>query len=155
MPLFNKPFGEYLKSAKVGIGLLLLVSVLRLLLKPVWQVPYAEGTNFASVTILLPILMLVYSVMVARSGGSYRDLLGVSAALCSAGTLFIIMGIAISSFAGIDSYYVDPAHGGNVNVWLHMGGHVLVNGILFTLVMWGVGSLSYLLAGGGRKRAMA
>jgi hypothetical protein len=155
MKLLDKPFAEYLKFAKVGVGLLLLVSVVRFLLKPVFGVPYEQGTHFASVTILMPILMLVYSVMIARSGGSYRDLLGVAAALALPTTLFIMLGIAIDDFGGIDTYYTDLAHGGNVNAWAHMGGHVVVNGILFTLVLWAIGSLVNLIVRASRKKAVA
>lgn len=154
MKLLNKPFAEYLQSAKIGIGLLLLVSVVRFLLKPLWGIPYEQATHFASVTILLPILMLVYSVMVGRSGGTYRDLLGVAMALGLSTALFIIIGIAVDDFGGIDTYYTDPAHGGNLNAWAHMGGHV-VAGIIFTLVLWGIGSLVYLVVGGSRKKAIA
>jgi hypothetical protein len=103
----------------------------------------------------MPILMLVYSVMVARSSGSYRDLLGVAMALALPTTLFIMLGIAIDDFGGIDTYYTDPAHGGNLNAWAHMGGHVVFNGILVTLVLWGIGSLVNLVAGGSRKKALA
>jgi hypothetical protein len=154
MKLFNKPFVEYLNDTKLGITLLLLVSVVRFVLKPMFGVPYQQGTHFASVTILMPILMLVYSVMVARSGGSYRDLLGIAAALALPTALFIIIGIAIDDFGGIDTYYTDLAHGGNLNAWLHMGGHI-VAGVIGTLVLWAIGSLVYLIAGGSRKKAMA
>jgi Na+/proline symporter len=155
MKLLNKPFGEYLRFTKVGIGLLLLVSVVRFMLWPMFQIPYQQGTNFASVTILLPILMVVYAVMVARSGGSYRDLLGVAMALALPTTLFIILGIAIDDFGGIDTYYTDPAHGGNLNPWAHMGGHIVFSGIVVSLVLWGIGSLVNRILAGNRKKAMA
>jgi len=155
MKLFNKPFGDYLQSTKTGIGLLFVVSVVRFLMKPAFGVAYAQGTNLASVTILLPIVMAVYAVKAARSGGTFRDLLGVAAALCWSTTVFIMLGIAVSTFGGIDTYYIDPEHGGDVNAWLHMGGHILFSGVIFTLVMWGLGSLVFVLAGGSRKRAVA
>jgi hypothetical protein len=155
MKLLNKPFAEYVQMAKVGIGLLLVVSVVRFLLKPVFSVPYAQGTNFASVTILLPIIMLFYAIKIANSGGTYRDVLGVAMALCFSTAVFIIAGIALDHFGGIDTYYTDLEHGGSFNVWQHIGGHVVVSGIIFTLAMWGLGSLIYLIAGGSRKKAMA
>jgi hypothetical protein len=140
---------------QLGIGLVLLVSVVRFLLKPMFDVPYAQGTNFASVTILLPILMLFYTIKIANSGGTYRDVLGVAAALSLPAMVFIILGIAIDEFAGIDTYYTDPEHGGSFNVWQHMGGHVIFSGVLFTLVMWGLGSLIFLIASASRKKAVA
>ena len=154
MKLLNKPFAEYLQMAKLGIGLLLLVSVVRFVLKPMFDMPYAQGTNFASVTILMPILMLFYAIKVANSGGTYRDLLGVAMALGFSTALFIIVGIAVDDFGGVDTYYTDLAHGGDLNPWMHIVGHV-VFGIVVTLVLWGVGSLIYLIAGGARKKAMA
>jgi len=154
MKLFNKPFGEYLQSAKVGIGLLLAVSVIRFTLKPMFGIPYEQGTHFASVSILMPILMLFYAVQVARSGGTYRDVLGMAAALALPTLLFIDLGIAIDDFGGIDTYYTDLAHGGNLNAGLHMLGHVFGTGIISTLVLWGIGSLIYVFAG-GRKKVMA
>jgi hypothetical protein len=155
MKLLNKPFGEYLNTTQLGIGLLLLVSVVRFLLKPMFNVPYAEGTNFASVTIVLPLLVVLYAVKTANSGGTFRDVLGVAAALSLPTTVFIILAIAIDDFGGIESYYTDPDHGGSLNAWQHMGGHVVFSGIIFTLVMWGLGSLIFLIAGGSRKKVMA
>ncbi|MGH7496294.1 MAG: hypothetical protein ACREOO_28410 [bacterium] len=154
MKLLNKPFGEYLRFTKLGVGLLLLVSIVRFLMKPVFGVPYAQGTHFTSVTFLMLILMAVYAVMVARSGGSFRDLLGVALALALPTSLFIVLGIALDDFGGIDTYYTDLAHGGEVTAWVHMGAHV-VGGIIGALVLWGLGSLVYLVAGGSRKKAMA
>ncbi len=155
MKLLNKPFGEYVQMTQLGVGLVLLVSVVRFVLKPMFDIPYAQGTTFASVTILVPILMLFYAIKVANSGGTYRDVLGVAAALSLSAMVFIILGIAIDEFGGIDTYYTDLEHGGSFNVWQHMGGHVIFSGIIFTLVMWGVGSLVYLIARASRKKVMA
>jgi hypothetical protein len=69
--------------------------------------------------------------------------------------LFIILGIAIDEFGGIDTYYTDLEHGGSFNVWQHMGGHVIFSGVIFTLAMWGLGSLVYLIASASRKKAVA
>ena len=150
----NKPLGEYLRFAKLGVGLLLLVSIVRFLLKPAFGIPYEQATHFASVTFLMLILMPVYAVVVARHGGSYRDLLGVALALSLSTTLFIMLGIALDDFGGIDTYYTDLAHGGQLNPWAHMAGHIL-GGVIGALVLWGLGSLVYLVAGGSRKKAMA
>ncbi len=154
MKLLDKPFGEYLRFAKAGIGILFVVSVVRFLLKPLLGIPYAQGTHFASVTIFMLILMPLYAVRVAREGGSFRDLLGVALALALPTTLFVIFGIALDDFGGVDTYYTDLAHGGEVNAWVHMGAHV-IGGVIGTLILWGLGSLAYLAAGGRRKKAMA
>jgi hypothetical protein len=156
MKLFNRPFGEYLQFAKVGVYLLALVSVVRFLMKPVFNIPYAQGTHFTSVTILMPILMIVYTLRAGTAGlGSYRDLLGIAAALAISTMVFIILGIAVDTLGGIETYYTDPEHGGNINQWLHVGGHILVTGVGFSLFLWGVGSLVHLATGASRKKAMA
>ena len=64
--------------------------------------------------------------------------------------LFVILGIAIDDFAGVDTYYTGPAES---NTWEHRFAHV-VEGVSFRLFLWEVGSVVYLLAG-GRKRASA
>ncbi len=71
MKLFDKPFSQYLRDARVGIGLLLLMAIVRFLLQPLFQIPSDQGTNWVSLTILLPIIMLIYSVAVARRGGDF------------------------------------------------------------------------------------
>ncbi len=148
MKLFDKPFNEYLREARVGIGLLLLVALVRFLLQPLFQIPYDQGTNWVSLTLLLPITMLIYAVAVARRGGTFRDLLVLAALFAFSAMLFVILGIAIDDFGGIDTYYTGPQES---NTWSHMFAHV-VEGVIFTLLLWGIGSVVYLVAG-GRKRA--
>ncbi|MBI3940910.1 MAG: hypothetical protein HY315_08750 [Acidobacteria bacterium] len=152
MKLLEKPFAQYLGDVKPGIILLILLAAVRFLLKPLFQVPYERGTNLASVTILLFILIVFYSVKAARSSSTYRDLLGIAAALSLTTALLIIVGIAIDDFGGIDTYYTDLAHGGNLNPWVHMGAHA-AGGLIFTLLTWGVGSLVFRFTGGGQKTA--
>lgn len=144
MKLFDKPFRE----ARVGIGLLLLVAIVRFLLQPLFQIPFDQGTNWVSLTILLPITIVIYAVAVARRGGTFRDLLVLAALFAFSAMLFVILGIAVDDFGGIDTYYTGPQE---ANTWGHMFGHV-VEGVIFTLLLWGIGSVVYLVAG-GRKRA--
>ncbi len=56
--------------------------------------------------------------------------------------LFVILGIAIDDFAGVDTYYTGPAES---NTWEHRFAHV-VEGVSFRLFLWEVGSVVYLLA---------
>ena len=108
MKLLQKPFRQYLQESRLGIGLLLLVAIMRFLLQPLFQIPYDEGTHWVSLTILLPIIMLFYSVAVARKAGSFRDLLVLAALFAFSSSLFIILSIAISDFGGIQTYYTGP-----------------------------------------------
>jgi hypothetical protein len=157
MKLFNRAFGEYFQFTKIGIYLLALVAVARFLMKPVLNIPYAQGTFFTSVTILLPILMIVYTIRANAAGlGSYRDLLGIAAVLTLSTAVMIMLAIAVDDFGGIETYYTDPAepHKGVMNPFQHMGGHLLF-GLISTLVMWGIGALTHFIIGLTRKKAMA
>ena len=69
MKLFHQPFSHYLRQTRWGMGLLLAVAIARFLMLPLFQVPYEQGTGWVSLTVLLPILILVYAVGVARAGG--------------------------------------------------------------------------------------
>lgn len=88
------------------------------------------------------ILLVVYSVSAARRSQTYRDVLGIAAALSLSSAAIIILAIAIDDFGGIDTYYTDLGHGGELNPWAHMGGH-LVGGLLGILFGWLVGSIIF------------
>jgi hypothetical protein len=156
MKLFNKPLGEYCQFSKMGIYLLALVGVIRFLMKPVFNVPYAQGTYFTSMTILLLVLMVVYAVRANAAGMSYRDLLGIAVVLSFSTAAMIMVAIAVDDFGGIETYYTDPAepHKGVMNPFQHMGGHLLF-GVVASLVLWGVGSLAYFVTNMSKKKAMA
>jgi len=148
MKLLNQPFRQYFREARLGIALLFLVAVMRFLFQPLFQIPQDQGTHWVSLTIMLPIIMLCYSVRVALKGGTFRDLLALAAWFALSGMLFVMLGIAIDDFGGVDTYYTVP---GESNTWGHMLAHV-VEGVILTLLLWGIGSVVYLVAG-GRKRA--
>lgn len=145
MALFAKPFRTYFRETCVGLWLLLAVGVLRFLLKPVFGIPYSQATWYSSLTILVLILVVVYSGLAARRGETYRDVLGIAAAISLSSAAIIIVAIAIDEFGGIDTYYTDPAHGGNLNPFLHMGGH-LIGAVLGTFVGWALGSLVFAIS---------
>ncbi len=148
MKLLNQPFRQYFREARLGIALLFLVALMRFLFQPLFQIPQDQGTHWVSLTIMLPIIMLCYSVRVALKGGTFRDLLALAAWFALSGMLFVMLGIAIDDFAGVDTYYTVPEES---NTWGHMLAHV-VEGVILTLLLWGIGSVVYLVAG-GRKRA--
>ena len=149
MSLFHKPLSHHFRSTRGGALLLVAIGLVRFFLKPVFQIPYERGTTFASVTILLLILMVWYST---RTTGNYRDVLGVAAALSIVAGLVIIVSIAIDDLGGIDTYYTDPMHGGELNPWMHMGAHA-VGVVVFTVALWGIGSLILRVRGGSRASA--
>src|SRR5262245_34277493 len=133
MGILDKPFRAYVKEAKFGIALLFVVSLVRFLLKPVFGIPDEIGT-WASVTIVQSVLMLIYTMRVIRNSGTYRDLLGYAAVLSLSMLVFIVAGILVDDLLGIDSYYTDPAHGGALNPWKHIVGHI-ITAIVFTIVL--------------------
>jgi hypothetical protein len=145
MRLFGKPFPGYFRETRIGLWLLMAVGAFRFLLKPVFGIPYAQGTWYSSVTILALILVVVYSALAATRRETYRDVLGIAAAISLASAAIIIVAIAIDEFGGIDTYYTDPLHGGSVNPFLQMGGHLIVL-IFYTLVGWGLGSIVLTIA---------
>lgn len=156
MKLFNRPLSAYWQHAKGGIYLLAALSVIRFLMKPVFNVPYEQGTTFTSVTILMILVMAYYAFRAGASSlNSYRDLLGIATVIGLSTAVMIIAGILIDEFGGIDTYYTDLAHGGSFNVWQHIGGHVVFTGIVSSLVLWGIGSLVYFVANMSKKKAMA
>jgi hypothetical protein len=154
MKLFSKSLGEYCRFAQTGVLLIALVSFVRFLMLPVFNVPYATGTHFTSVTILTLLLTAFYAVRVFNTGGGYRDVLGVALVLALTCAAFIIAGIAIDDFGGLDTYYTAPAHGGGRTPWQHILGHIIF-ALVETLVLWGLGSLVYFIAARMKKKAIA
>lgn len=154
MKLFAKPLGEHCRFAQTGIILIALFSIIRFVMLPVFNIPYAAGTHFTSVTILLLLLAPFYGVKTFNTGGSYRDVLGVSFVLATTAAALIILAIAVDDFGGLDTYYTDPAHGGNLNPWIHMLGHAIAAAVS-TIVLWGLGSLAHAITARMKKKALA
>jgi len=78
MNIFGKSLSEYVKFEKLFLGLVLIVGLARLILSLLGVANSAD--KFLSLTALLLIGMLFYSVSVYTSGfGSYKQLLPVIA----------------------------------------------------------------------------
>ncbi|MBI4446058.1 MAG: hypothetical protein HY645_09110 [Acidobacteria bacterium] len=138
----NQSFAGYLKEISWGILLLALIAVIRFLMKPVFEIPYERGTNWASLNILLFVLITVYAFRAARRGDGLADLAIMSVMLAFTSALLTIAGIAVDEFAGVDTYFTDPAHGGGMQALAHMGGH-LVAGIIVSVALWVLGTLVF------------
>ena len=149
MKFLHKPFGHYLSQIRWGIGILLAAAILRFSMLPLFRVPYEQGTHWVSLTVLLPFIMLVYAVFAARHEGTFRDVLGIALCLGFSSALFVILGIGIDAFGGVDTYYtVGQAD-------MNAGSHILAHGVaglVFTILLWGLGSLAFLVSGGRRGR---
>ncbi len=142
MKFLDKPLSTYCTDVRTGIILLLVLAVIRFLMLPAFGIPYASGTTYTSMTILLVILAVYHSYRASRKAGTtYRDVLGLVFALALSASLMITAAIVIDDFGGIDTYFTDPDHGGDLNPLLHMGGHLVVATLFNTLFLWGIGSL--------------
>jgi len=144
MSLLKKPFNHYLREVRLGIWLILIIGVIRFFLKPVFGISYEQATWVTSLTLLVLLLLVAYSIRAAVRGETYRDVLGISAALSFTSAAFLVVAIAIDEFGGIDTFYTDMQHGGELNPFLHMGGHML-GAVIGSLFGWGLGSLVLML----------
>ncbi|MFZ0431042.1 MAG: hypothetical protein WAO20_23210 [Acidobacteriota bacterium] len=150
MPLLRKSLPAYFRETSLGLWLLIGVGVVRFLLKPVLGIPYEQASMYASVTILSLILLVVYPVLAARRRETYRDMLGIAAAISITTAAISIIAIGVDEMSGLGTYFTDPGHGGEMNPFLHMLGHAL-GGLFGTLIGWGLGALVLLIAGTVRK----
>jgi hypothetical protein len=148
MKLFGRPLGTYCADVRIGVILLGVLAVIRFLMLPVFGVPFAQGTLYTSLNILLLILAVYYAYSVGqRPGTGYRDILGLAFALAISLNVFVSIGIAVDDFGGIETYYTDLAHGGELNPILHIAGHLVGATLAHTLLAWSVGSLVFLVSG--------
>lgn len=146
MKILERPFSDYLKTVQAGLIVILLVAIARFLILPLTGTPYAQGSTYTSVTLILLVAWLFYTIRAVRTPGTtYRDLLGMSAALALPTALMIIVAILIDDFAGIQTYYTDIEHGGQLDTLQHSFGHLVV-GLVFTLILWGVSSLIHFIS---------
>lgn len=150
MGLFARPFKTYFQETWVGLWLLLAMGVLRFVLKPLTGIPYDKATSYCSLTLLGLLLLIVYSALAARRGQTYRDVLGISAALFLTSSLIILVAIGVDEVTGIDTYYTDPAHGGGLEA-RHLIGHVLA-AVVLTLIGWGLGSVFFAVSRATAKK---
>lgn len=150
MPLLRKSLAAYFRETSFGLWLLIGVGVVRFLLKPLLGIPYEKASMYASVTILSLVLLAVYAVLAAWRRETYRDMFGIAAAISITTAAISIVAIGIDEMSGIDTYFTDPGHGGEMNPFLHMLGHAL-GGLFGTLIGWGLGSLVLFVLGAVRK----
>jgi hypothetical protein len=146
MKIFGKSLADYVKFEKGFLILILVVGVARLAAS-LLGVPNAT-VKFLSITVVLLLGMIYYSVTVYTSGfGSYKQLLPVLALPVILGNCIIISGIIISIVTQHDNIFsapeYSPRHLDGKN-WGHVGGHVLAT-IILPLILWLIGSLIMLI----------
>jgi hypothetical protein len=142
MRILGKSLTEYLSFERGFLIVILVVGLARLLLS-ILGVPDSE-LKFLSLTVLLLIGMLYYSVRVYMRGfGSYKQLLPVLALQVITVQSIVIAGIVIAMLSGRDNIFTIPEFSpGKTSgrTWGHVGGH-LVAIIIVSFVLWLLGSL--------------
>jgi magnesium-transporting ATPase (P-type) len=157
MTIFGKSLSEYVSFEKGFLILILVVGLGRLCLSlagaPVGVV------KFASMTVLMLLGLIYYSVRVHTSGfGSYKQLLPVLALQVILINLITISGIVLAIETGRDNIFTVPEFSpnkANGRTWGHAGMH-LVAMVVLPFVLWAVGALIMLvtkkLTAGGQSR---
>lgn len=155
MKLFNKPLGSYCTEVKTGLMLITALAIIRFLMLPVFGVAYDSGNWYTSLFILFPIVAIFYMYRASQSPATtYNDILWIAFTVVITSQLLIAAGIAIDDFGGIPTYYTD-ARFGATNTLGHMAGHIFAVTAVFSLGLWGVGSLIKKLLGKKTSAAVA
>lgn len=157
MTIFGKRLSDYLRFERELLILILVVGLAKLILSLLGG-PNSI-TKFLSLTVLLLLGMIYYSVRVSTSRfGSYKQLLPVLALQVILAQCIILAGIVIGILTGKDNIFTAPEFSpGKVDgkTWGHAGGHVVAM-IVLPIVLWLVGSLIMLVArkitGGGKPQ---
>jgi len=139
--IFGKSLSDYVSFEKGFLILVVVVGLARLALS-LLGVPNSTA-KFVSLTVLLLLGMVYYSVRVHTSGfGSYKHLLPVLALPVIVANCIIVGGIILAMLTGKDNIYSAPEFSGGVDgkTWGHVGGHVLVT-VVGPFIFWLVGSL--------------
>ena len=148
MNLFGKGVGDYLSFARTGMILIILMGVIRFAVGAS-GVPYERATHLVSLTILILLLAVVYGQRAAARGfGGYRHLLPIVFMLSASMYGFIILAILVEGLGGIRGYFHAPGMGlaaPGMSVGIHIGGQLIAM-VVFTVVLWGLASLGFLLS---------
>ena len=146
MKIFGKSLSEYVSFEKGFLILILVVGLARLCLS-LAGAPMG-AVKFASMTVLMLLGLIYYSVRVHTSGfGSYKQLLPVLALPVILINLITISAIVLAIETGKDNIFTAPEFSpGRTSgrTWAHVGGH-LVAMVVLPFVLWGIGALIMLV----------
>ncbi|MBI4474831.1 MAG: hypothetical protein HY646_19320 [Acidobacteria bacterium] len=159
MAIFGKKIGDYIRFARTGMILIVLMGIVRFAVG-VSGIPYERATHFVSMTILTLILILLYgSTAATKDFGTYRHLLPMAFSLSLTMYAFIAIGILVEGLTGIAGYFhahtlhalaqndlvqqmeIDTA----LDLPSHIAGQFIVM-VPFTLLGWGLASVGFLIA---------
>jgi len=142
MTVFGKEISEYVAFAKIVIGLVLIVGVLRLALS-LGGVPNGT-TKWLSMSAVVWLGVVWAGIRVVTSGfGSYKQLLPVVFFMNLAAQVVAIVAILIAIGTAKDNIFSAPeyAFGGDGKTWAHAAAHTFVGTTVGTFVYWLMGSL--------------
>ena len=162
MSIFGKRPLEYVKFARIGMILIILMGLARFFIG-ISGVPFERATHLVSLTNLTLLLFVIYGHRVAATGfGTYRHLLPTVAALTISMYGFIILAILAEGIGGLQGYFhyhalhamsgqLPPQLMGLINVpaLMNVPTHIvgqIIAWVFVTLFGWGVASLGYLLS---------
>lgn len=142
MNIFRKSLSDYVRFERGFLILVLVVGIGRLALS-LLGAPNSAA-KFLSITVLLLLGMVYYSIRVHTSGfGSYKQLLPVLALPVILGNCIIITGIVIAILTAKDNIFSAPEyspHTADGKTWGHAASHVVAM-IILPLILWAIGSL--------------
>jgi hypothetical protein len=145
MTIFGKPLSDYVAFCKPFLILIPLVGIVRLAVS-LNGAPNSTARWF-SMTVLVWIAVVVYSIRIHTSGfGSYKQLLVICALLNLSTQVISIAGILTTVVTGSNNVFNAPefAFGGG-NPLVHIAAHVFIGSTAGSLVPWGIGSLILLV----------
>lgn len=140
--IFGKKLSEYLRFQRVFLWLILAVGLARLGLS-LAGLPNAT-TKWLSITVVALAGIFYYGVRVHTTGfGSYKQLLPLvfNQNVLAHGLTALAIILAIAT--GRDNVFTAPEYsgGGDGKTWLHVGAHVVIGMVGFSLVGWLLASI--------------
>ncbi|HEU4386362.1 MAG TPA: hypothetical protein VFV34_01105 [Blastocatellia bacterium] len=158
MRIFGKSLSEYIAFQKIFLILIAVFFLVRLGLSLGGvQVSVAK---WISVSVIELIGFVYYALRVYPSGfGSYKELLVLLLIQNLLANVLIAGAIVLAIVTGKDNIYSLPefSGGGDGKTWQHAGAHIVLAGIVLSVLLWLVGMLVVLITKkvGGGKTASA
>jgi len=157
MTIFGRQVSEYIAFQKGILWLIVLVALGRLGLSSA-GLPNST-VKWVSVTGVALLGLVYYAIRVHTSGfGSYKQLLPLLAIQNFLAHGLVALAIVLAILTGTGNIYSAPefSGGGDGKNWFHAGAHVVLGGVVFTLVGWLVASgimfITKKLSGGNKDQ---
>jgi hypothetical protein len=139
--MFGKKLSEYLRFQWWVLVLIVVAFLIRLGMSLAGV--SNDQARWVSVTIVSLVGLFYYAVAVHTSGfGSYKQLFGLLLTQNVFANILISSAIVLGILTGSDNIFTAPefSGGGDGKTWAHVGAHLVLGGILGTLVSWLIAS---------------